>query len=150
MVNVRESAVKGDRTIMTVVLSDKEHHTLELVLEQEKHDRKIILELRSLQYNGGTPRRPGSNRVEYHVSEGKGGQPHSIRQHLTLESGAGRLEITAHFSAERGETTIHVSSGSQVREFTRHGMVLIRMGTMNGVIGFSDGRETWLQPSSGS
>jgi hypothetical protein len=138
--------VKDNRTIMTVVLSDNEHHTLELTLEQEKQDRTITFELRSLQYNGGAPRRPGSNRVEYHVSEGKGGLSHSIRQHLSLHSAAGRLEITAQFSAERGDTTIHVLSGSQVREFTRHGMVLIRMGTMNGSIGFSDGAETWLQP----
>jgi len=149
-VSVRESAAKGDRTITTVVLSDEEHHTLELTLEQERHDGKIAFELRSLQYNGGAPQSPGSNRVEYHVSEGKGGLPHSIHQHLRLHSAAGRLEITAHFSAERDETTIHVSSGSQVREFTRHGMALFRLGTMNGAIGFSDGTETWLLPSNAS
>lgn len=147
-VDVRESAVKGNRTNMTVVLSDNGHHTLELTLQQEKHERKITFEVRSLRYNDGAPRSPGSNRVEYHASEGKGGLPDSIRQHLSLHSAAGTLEITAHFSAERRDTTIHVLSGSEVREFTRQGMVLIRMGTMNGLIGFSDGAETWLQPSA--
>jgi alpha-tubulin suppressor-like RCC1 family protein len=146
-VETKESALEREpnRKLMTVHISDAEKHKLVFTVAHEKHDGKLILEMRSLQYNGGEILSLDSNHLEYEISVDKAGSVRSLRQHFTMHSTAARTEITSHYNADRGETTIHVTSGKHPgREFTRPGMALIRLGTMSGTIGFSDGAETWL------
>ncbi len=140
-----KTAVERDerRKLISTSLADAEGHKLVFTITEEKHDRKLILELWSVQYNGGEHLSPGPNRVEYEVHAGKSGKIKELRQHLWLHSPSGRLEITARYDSDRDVTAIHVLSTKKTREITRHGMAVIRLGTMNGKMGFSDGTETW-------
>jgi hypothetical protein len=135
---------EGHHKAFTCRLSDGGGHSLVVVFTREEQQRSVIMELRSLQYNGSPAISPIPNRVEYEIRANKAGAMDSLRQHLVMHSAAARLEITAHYAADRDETSIHVSSGKvSQKDWTRRGLVLIRLGTMSGSIGFSDGIETW-------
>jgi alpha-tubulin suppressor-like RCC1 family protein len=136
--------VEGDerRRLLSTSLTDTEGHKLVFTMTEEKHDRKLILESWSVQYNGGANLSPGPNRVEYEVHSDRRGKIRELHQHLWLHSPSGRLKITGRYDADRGVTAIY-GLPNRSREITKEGIALIRIGTMNGTLAFSDGTETW-------
>ena len=96
-----------------------------------------------MQYNDDAVIRPPQNRIAYSWDVDASGTVTSLKQHLELDRGAGKTEITAQYDSVKKQTVIDVVHATKAAKLTAPGMVSFRTGTISGHLGFSDGTRTW-------
>lgn len=135
---------KGKKLRVTHTLTDTAGNTFVLVLtDRRKNPTVVVLELESVQYNGGAVLTLPKNRIKTRWKTDGSGAIIKLGQRLIVEADEGVTKITTQYLAADNETKIKVKTPAGKEHFTAPGLVTVQVGTVNGGLGFTDGEHIW-------